>query len=171
MRTKNKYHREGIRTEKELFICEQLAQLKTPNEIIGLWQKKNPTDGKLSAQLIYYYKKTYTAQIEDMRDKIMEKSLEVPIANEKIRLQRTENLYQVSASILHKKDRVDTSLKCLKEAREECKGEAGASQSYLQFNQYNELSDTELLEKKKEIERKFLELTRKGDSYAKEQGA
>ena len=164
---KRKYNREGIRNKKQLFVCEQLAQLKTPQEIIGLWEKQNSDDTRISPQLIYYFKRTYASQIEDMRDKIMEKSLEVPIANEKVRLQRTEGLYHIATSILNKKDMIDSSLKCLKEARDECKGEVGTTQAYLQFNQYNELSDADLIAKKKELEQKFLELTKKGvDTYA-----
>ena len=114
-------------------------------------------------QLIRYYKETRGPIIEEMRNKVLDKALKVPIANETVRLQRTEALYQVSTTILDKKDMVDTSLKCLKEARDEVKGEGSSSQTYLQFNQYNELSDEELLFKKKELENKIIELNKKGE--------
>ena len=158
---------EGITHKKQLFICEQLAQLKSSTEIMELWTQENPNDEKITYKMVNYYKIKYTPQIQDKRDKIMEQSLEIPIANEKIRLQRTETLYQAATSILNKKDMVNTSLNCLKEAREETKGETGSTQAYLQFNQFNELSDADLLAKKKELEEKVLELSKKGETFVR----
>lgn len=160
---KKKYNREDISGEKELWLCQQLAQIKSPQEVQELYHHKFPERKPLSVQLIRYYKETRGPIIEEMRNKVLDKALKVPIANETVRLQRTEALYQVSTTILDKKDMVDTSLKCLKEARDEVKGEGSSSQTYLQFNQYNELSDEELLFKKKELENKIIELNKKGE--------
>ena len=100
-----------------------------------------------------------------MREKIVAGAMGVPIADEKIRLERTEKLYHVAATILNKKDMVDTSLRCLKEAREEVKGESSLKEMHLQLNQFNQLTDAELIRKKKDLESKIVELSRKDGIY------
>ena len=156
--------------KKEVFICEMLAQSRSYDEISKGWAKLSPEDKPLTKQAIYYYIKTHKNKIEDMRqkfiEKTVEKAMEVPIANEKVRLMRMEDLYQVSTTMLKKKDMVTSSLECLREARQEVKGDTGSTQNYLQLNQFNELTNEQLLEKKRELEQKFLELSKKGDNYA-----
>lgn len=162
---RRKYNPDEIMNEKELFIVQQFAQLKSVSEVRESYNKKFCNDKPLSAHGIRYYKETRAPIIEQLRDKLISKTMVIPIANEKVRLKRTEDLYNVATTILEKKDMVETSLKCLKEAREEIKGESGSVQNFLQLNQYNELTDEQLLEKKRELESKFIELSKKGESY------
>ena len=164
--TKIKCDRSEIKNERELFIIQEFAQLKSVPQVTEACNKKFTNLKPLSVYTINYYKRTRAPVIAQLRDEIINKAMEVPIANEKTRLQRTEKLYQVATTILAKKDRVETSLHCLKEAREEVKGESGSTQNFLQFNQYNEFTNEELMEKKRELERKFIELSKKGvNSY------
>ena len=156
--------------KKEVFICEQLMKLKTHREISEGWAKLNPDDKPLTKQAINYYIVTRKNKVEDLRNKLIEKTvekaMEVPIANEKVRLQRMEDLYHISTTILQKKDKVAVALNCLREARQEVKGDITSTQNYLQLNQFNELTNEQLLEKKRELEQKFIELSKRGvNSY------
>ena len=169
---KRKYDQDEIKDSKELFILEQFAQLKSPREVAELYSVKFPNAKKLVAQTMRYYKETRMPIIEQLRDKFISKTMNVPIANEKIRLKRTEDLYNASANLVARDDdrvvlsAVEVSLKCLKEAREEVKGEGGSAQNFIQLNQYNELTNDELMDKKRELEQKFIELSKKGAGYA-----
>lgn len=78
----------------------------------------------------------------------------VPIANKKIRLERDENLYQVSQRLADDKDKITLGLSCMKEARAEMEEKKDSIQ-FNQFNQYNQITDEELIRKKKEIEEKI----------------
>ena len=159
-----------LNPKKELYICEQLVKLKTYREISEGWAKLNPEDKPLTNQAINYYIVTRRNKIEDLRNKLIEKTveraMEVPIANEKVRLQRMEDLYHISTTILLKKDKVAAALSCLKDARTEVKGDTTPTQNYLQLNQFNELTNEQLMEKKRELEQKFIELSKRGDVYA-----
>lgn len=155
-------------SEKEAFICEQLAQLKRPCEIIKLYTEQYPDRKPLCPEHITYYHKTRKEIIEKLKDKYLSNLMDVPIANEKIRLERTERLYQASTTLLNKKDMIGSSLACLKEAREETKGESPITQTYLQFNQYNELSDAQLVAKEKELRKQIIELSKKeGEAFVR----
>ena len=161
----------SLTIKKETFICEHIAQMKPYSEIVEDWAKENPVEKPITKQAVYYFVKTRNHIIEDTRQKILEKriekAIEVPIANEKIRLQRMEHLYNTASGIRNTKDMVGTSLDCLKEARQEVKGDSGSTQNFLQLNQFNELTDMQLLEKKKELEEKFIELSKRGaNKYA-----
>lgn len=161
-----KYDQDEIRDEKELFIIEQFAKLKSCKEISELYNAKFPDAKKIAPYGMHYYKKTRAPIIEQLRERFITRTMNIPIANERVRLKRTEDLYQESQRIEGVKDKVEVSLRCLKEAREEIKGESGSTQNFLQFNQYNDLTDEQLLDKQKELENKFLELSKKGNVYA-----
>ncbi len=167
-RTKTRYDNSEIRNDRELYIIQELARMKSVPEVTELCNKKFPALKPLSMFTVRYYKQTRAPIIEQLKNEIIEKSMSIPIANERVRLQRTEKLYQAANTILIKKDMVETSLKCLKEAREEIKGESGSTQNFLQFNQYNEFTNEQLLDKKKELEQKFIELNRKEGVYVSE---
>ncbi len=158
-----------IRSKKELFICEQLSQLKSPAEVVENYNRENPND-QIRTQNVAYYKKTRANMISKMREKFLEKQMRIPIAHEKVRLSRMEELYQKTQLIGVEEPEtqlksIETSLKCLKEAREEIKG-GNSSQNIVQFNQYNELTPEQLMDKKRELENKFIELSRKeGNIY------
>lgn len=166
-----RYDQDEIRDERELFILTQFSQLKTCREVAELHNTKFPNLKKVSPEGMKYYKQSRAAIIEEMRDKFIDKAMNIPIANERVRLKRTEDLYTAASNVVAKDDNrilsaVEVSLKCLKEAREEIKGESGSVQNFLQFNQYNELTDEQLLDKKRELENNFLELSKKGEVYA-----
>jgi len=171
-----KPNRTEISSEHELFVIQQLAQLKSPKVVAELCDKRFPDDKKISIAMVRYYKHTREPIIEELRDKFISKAMNIPIANERVRLKRTEDLYNASSNLVARDDdrlvlsAVEVSLKCLKEAREEVKGEGSSTQNILQFNQYNELTDEQLMDKKKELEDKFLELSKKGEVYAKVEG-
>ena len=151
-----------IKKEKELFIVEQLAQLKSVGEITSAYVEKFPDRKPLNPALIYYYRTSRRGAIEQMRAKFLEEATHIPIANEQTRLKRAERLFILSETILKPENRIDAALECLKYAKDETKGERGGNQ-YLQFNQFNNLSDRELLEKQKDLENKIVNLSKKGD--------
>lgn len=160
--------------KKIKFICEEVAQQKSYQEISDDWVKQNPDERPISKQMVNYYIRSNKPVIQDIRqqlmDRTLEKAMEIPIANEKTRLTRMEALYLEANKIESVKDKIGVSLDCLREARQEVKGET-TTQNYLQFNQFNELTDAQLLDKKKELEQKFIELSKKGDTYAQVPGS
>lgn len=168
MVTQNKrYDPCSMTSEKEMFIVQQLAKLKGPSEIVRLYNAKYPRNKPINIQTVHYFKKTRLPAVDNLKEKFLEKKLEIPIASEAVRLKRTEDLYNAAAEVVGEKDirvlqAIGVSLNCLKEAREELKGE-GSTQNYVQFNQYNELSDEQLMDKQKELEKKFLDLDKKGE--------
>lgn len=168
-RINDKYDQDEIKDEKELFIIEQFAQLKGYKAVSELYNSRFPDAKRITPQGMMYYKRTRAPLINEARDRFITKSMNIPIANERIRLKRTEDLYNAAANVVAQKDEqilnaVEVSLKCIKEAREEVKGEIGSTQTFLQFNQYNELTDEQLLDKQKELEQKFIELSKKGEN-------
>lgn len=166
-----RYNQGDIRDEKELFLIECLAQYKSPQEVADLYNTKFPDVKRISKESIKYYKRTRAPVIEQLREKFIARTMHIPIADEKVRLKRTEDLYNAAANVVARKDRsvlsaVETSLKCLKEAREEIKGESSSGgNTFLQLNQYNELSNEQLIEEKNRLEKKFIELKRRGNGY------
>lgn len=164
----------GINDEKEFFILEKLSEGKTCTEVSRLYHAKFPDDRVISPQGIRYYKETREDVIEEIRLKVINKMMHIPIANEKVRLKRMEDLYQAASNVVATDDEkrlnaIGVSLSCLREAREEVKG--NKESPAIIFNQYNELTPEGLLDKKKELERKFIELSKKGDdTYGAQQG-
>ena len=149
---KSFYEIGDMRSMKEFFICTSLARLKKPREIQEDYLKQYGKD--ISGQVIQHYQKTRREVIDKLKDRFLNSSLEVPIANERIRLERTEDLYRESQKIMSKEVKVEKGIMCLKEAREEMKGVKGDIN--MQFNQFNSMTDEQLLERKKELERKIL---------------
>lgn len=101
--------------------------------------------------------KNCSGEIEEMKGKFLVSSAEVPIAMEKNRLERDEALYQLSQELTGKKDKIYAGLAVLKEAREETKG-SQVQPNLFQFNQFNSMTDEELLAKKKQLEKKILDI-------------
>ena len=94
--------------------------------------------------------------INKLRDRYLATVAEVPIAQKKIRLERAEELYEASGEIEEKENEINTKLKCLNQAREEVEGRGAGNITLTQFNQYNKLSDEEIQDRIKEIERKIV---------------
>ncbi len=144
-----------VLNERNFFICNLYAQYKTATEIQKLLKEVH--NFNMTPQTINKIAKKNEKTIERLREKYLNDLMSVPIAQEKIRLERDEELYNLALTIENKKDRVGTALTCLKEAREETK-KVDHSQNFIQFNQFNSLSDEELLEKKRRLEDKILNI-------------
>ena len=100
--------------------------------------------------------KQSVGEVDEQKEKMLAASAEVPIAMERVRLERDEALYQLSQKLSGDKDKITHGLAVLREAREESKN--AVQPNIFQFNQFNTLSDEELLAKKKQIERKILDI-------------
>jgi diphthamide synthase (EF-2-diphthine--ammonia ligase) len=142
-------------SERNYFICNLLAQYKTAPEVVKLLKEIHGVE--LSIASIAAIKSNNLKFIERHRAKYLNELMDVPIAQEKIRLERDEELYNLALTITDKKDKISTAITCLKEAREETK-RVDHSQSFIQFNQFNQLTDEELLEKKRRLEEKILNI-------------
>lgn len=144
-----------VLNERNFFICNLFAQYKTATEIRVLLKEVHNFD--MTAQTINKIRDRNLKLIETQRTKYLNDLMSVPIAQEKIRLERDEELYKLSLTIENKKDRIASALTCIKEAREETK-KSDHSSNFIQFNQFNTLTDDELLEKKRRLEEKILNI-------------
>ena len=138
--------------DQKMFVCNMLAQYKKTPEIKELAKKEHGIT--LSTQVICGYRNRNKELINKLRESFLQTIIEVPIAQKRVRLERAEELYDVSQE-LKGRDKVLTSLSCLKEAREEVEGKGAGSVTFQQFNQYNQLTDEELKDKLREVEEKI----------------
>lgn len=161
-----------IRGHIETYICNLLAQDKNPREVSQLLQDSQRIS--ITSQTIRKFSQEKEPIIERIRQELSEKMLKryIPIASETTRMEREEALYQLSQSLKQRTERIDYGLRCLGAAREECKSEKkDSTPQNVQFNQYNILTDEQLLFKKRELEKSIIALSKKGDgSYGKESG-
>jgi len=132
-----------ITDDQKMFICNMIAQYKKPREVVELI--KDEHDINIDSALVSRYKKDNQKLINKLRETFLSTVVEVPIAQKRVRLERTEELYDIAKS-------VPVKLKCLSSAREEVEGKGAGGVTFQQFNQYNQLTDEELQEKIKEIE-------------------
>lgn len=118
---------------------------------------------------LHSYKKKLKFMIEDRKTDIIQKTLdEIPIANQTVRLDREETLYNISQNIQGQKDKdkIIYGISVLREARQETE-QLEPVTANIQFNQFNQLTDEQLLKTKKDLEMKILELSKRGgNSYA-----
>lgn len=147
------------------FAKEQLAKMKSYGEIIKeLGEKFKITTTE--SELIRLEKKS-TREIQSIRTKYLLDLSAVPIANEVIRLERTEEFFKLSQGLNKDTSKIDYGLKCLKEARQEIKGEGEGLTANIQVNQFTGMSDEELIQKKKKMDSKIMELIKREDgTYA-----
>lgn len=159
-----------VKSDTEIYICNLFAQNKSASEIREMLKYDHKTS--LCLPTIYNIAKKNSAGIEKIRAAMFEKNLKVsiPIASETVRLEREEALFNLSQNLQKNTEKISYGLSCLKEAREESKTRETAGANILQLNQFNYLTDSELLEKKKKLEESIIELNKKGECYAKEQG-
>lgn len=141
--------------ERNYFICNLFAQYKQGSEVQKLVKEVHKVD--LSLPSLWHIKSKHVKLIERLRAKYLNDLIDVPIAQEKVRLERDEELYNLALTIQNPKDRIPAALTCLKEAREETK-KVEHGQSFIQFNQFNQLTDEELLDKKRKLEEKILNI-------------
>ncbi len=144
-----------ILNERNFFICNLAAQYKTSQEIQSLLFEVH--NFNMTSQTIRKIIDRNLKTVEKLREKYLSDLMTVPIAQEKIRLERDEELYKLALTIENRKERINSALTCIKEAREETK-KSDHSQNFIQFNQFYTLTDDELLEKKRRLEDKILNI-------------
>ncbi len=149
-----------LTSSQKMFVCRLIAEGKTNKETIEALKKEHGVDVDRSNIRWYRNSKKYADLLNKMKEKFLSAVLEVPIAQKRVRLKRLEQKYLESQK-MKDKDRIVYGLKCLKEAKEETKDEP--AENSIQVNQYNELSNEELLQKKKELEQKIIELSKRED--------
>jgi DNA-binding helix-hairpin-helix protein with protein kinase domain len=142
-------------SDRNYFICNLIAQYKTAPEVQTLLKEVYGVD--LSTTSIGIIKRDNLKFVEKRRAKYLSEIQDVPISQERIRLERDEELYNLALTIADKKDKINTALTCLKEAREETK-KVEHNNNFIQFNQFNQLTDEELIEKKRRLEDKILNI-------------
>ena len=142
--------------------CQMLAQFKDPIDIIRRLNAKY--DMAISQDTVREFEEKHVKEITTARTRYLSSTMQVPIANERVRLERVEELYQTCKKLGRPERKIRYSLDCIKEAREETKGPSDGMVTNIQVNQFNQLSDEELLDKRKQIEKKIYELSKKGDS-------
>ena len=143
-----------VPAEVKRYVINLLAQSKGYKEIQGL--VKTTHEHEISTGAIARVLQTSQGEIEEQKNKFLASSADVPIALERVRLERDEALYQLSQKVTGTRDKVVLGLNCLKEAREESKNTLPTN--VYQFNQFNNLSDAELLAKKKKLEARILDI-------------
>lgn len=154
------------------FICSLSGQYKSAAEIRQMLAQRYEIDVTIDA--IYYVIHANKKTVEKFKQKYMSEALDVPLAIEKVRMERNETLYQLSQTSdeLTDKEKITTGLMCLKEARDEMKGSQIGSVTLNQYNQYNNLTDEQLKQEIKRIESRIaatLNLKKKGEVYAIDQ--
>lgn len=155
-----------LKGDIERYTCNLLAQDKSFKEVQNLLKENQNIS--VSDVTIRNFAKEKCDEIETIKNSLLAKRAvsEIPIANERVRLEREECLYQLSQGLKSNLNKIDFGLKCLREARDETKG-SGSYTSNIQFNQFNQLTDAQLLLKKAELEKKIIELSRnKEGEYA-----
>ncbi len=141
--------------ERNYFICNLFSQYKSGKEVQKLVKEVHKVD--LGLDSLWGIKNKHPKLIERLRAKYLNDLIDVPIAQEKVRLERDEELYNLALTIENPKDRIPAALTCLKEAREETK-KIEHGNNFIQFNQFNQLTDEELLEKKRRLEEKIINI-------------
>jgi hypothetical protein len=141
--------------QQRFFICNLHAQYKKPGEIQKMLLEQ--FGRKVCLDTIVDYRKTQTELINNLREKWLNSAMDIPIAYKRIRLERAEELYNLSQD-LKGKERILSGLECLKTACNETEGKFAGGISFTQVNQYNNYTDEELLVKKRELEAKIINL-------------
>lgn len=148
--------------QARITACQLIAEFKEPLEVIRLLNDKY--DLNISEDTVAKFTEKHEKEIGKLRAQYLSEVSRVPIANEVVRLERTEDLYKQSQKLEDSSTKILRSLDCLRTAREETKGVGGQGLN-VQFNQFNELSDEEIVDKKAGLEKKIMDLMKKGDKY------
>jgi hypothetical protein len=143
---------------KKQMLIEFFGQYKTINEINETF--RSLYNISLSGRQLIHFKERNAKEISQARNNYLAEARDIPIAIEKVRLERDELLYQLSQTLKDNKDKIHYGLSCIKEAREEAKGQ-NTSFTFNQYNQTNILSDPELLQKVREAEERVVMLSQK----------
>jgi len=151
----------SLNPQQITFVCNLFGQYKYPKEIQRLLKEIHGIS--VSPATLYGIRDANPEKIEELRNKYLAKIDDVPIAQDKVRLERIEHLYQYATTIRCKKDCVDTALKALSFAREEVKGSGaqGASRpgdmNFMQFN-FNNMSDKDLIALERRLKKTIIDL-------------
>ena len=116
---------------------------------------------KITTRTVQRYKNTYANRIQDAIDKLTLETQDIPIANERVRLSREEMLYRKSQTLEKAEDSINLGLRCLDAARNEFKSNTDGATYNVQFNQFNNMSNAELLKRKKVLEAKIVGFSKK----------
>jgi len=154
----------GCRTltpQQIIFVCNLFGQYKYPKEIQRLLKEIHGVNA--SVFTLYGIRDANPEKIEELRNKYLAKIDDVPITQDKVRLERIEHLYQYATTIRCKKDCIEKSLQALREAREEVKGTGaqGAGRpgdmNFMQFN-FNNMSDKDLIALERKLKKTIIDL-------------
>ena len=104
-----------ILNERNFFICNLSAQYKTAPEIQTLLKEVHKFN--MTPQTINRIINKNLKTVEKLREKYLNNLMDVPIAQEKIRLELDEELYNLALTIENRKDRIGAALTFIKEAR------------------------------------------------------
>lgn len=138
------HHKDWIKTE--------LAQYRRNIEIIEGFEEKYGY--RLHDNQIDRIKKKHKDLITQIRVGYLKNILDIPIAQKRVRLDRTEQQYQDADSITNNAYRINIKLKCLAHAQEEIEGKTRLGDTFLNFQQTNmftNMTDEELLAERTKI--------------------
>ena len=145
------------------FVCNLFGQYKSVEQIRKLL--KSIHNVTVSPPTLYAIRENNQEKIEELRQKYLAKIDDVPIAQDKVRLERIEHLYQFSTTIRCKKDMIESAIKTLRAAREETKGDGATAPrpgdvSFMQFN-FNNMSDKDLLALERRLKKSVINVDAK----------
>ena len=151
--------------EEETKICDLFGHFKTASQIQRILKEENGIT--ISKNSLYYISNRPKNKqvIAKCRDVYQIAPIEVPLATKRGRMERIQELDELTEG-LPSKDKIQYGLRCVKESRDEMEG-SPVSLHLAQYNQYNLLSNDELIDKKEELKKKIIALVkREGGSYA-----
>lgn len=143
----------------------QLAIYASPDDIVKNLSEIHGI--KIRVSTVYYMAKKHKFDIDQLRARFLASTIDVPIAQERVRLERDEAMYQLAQTIARTDIRISKSVEVLREAREEIKGPGSngmpASGVNAQFNQFNfnNISDSELIGLEKKLRRDLADVLKK----------
>jgi len=138
-------HRNRLTQIQQLEVCQRVAHYWTNLEIENWFKETYSKDlGANVINVTYRYGARWRPVVRKFRDEYNADLLSVPIASKRKRLERLEEAWQKSKDSGH----LETELHSLNNAREETEPKNQGSVTLQQFNQFNQLTDEELEEKK-----------------------
>ena len=156
--------------EQQMFVLNMIARFKTNPEIKDLLQSVHGVSIGADS-LTHYRRDKFKHIVLQLRERYLNSVMEVPIAQKRIRLERAEELYAMAQSCAEAKERVDSSVKVLSFARDEIEGKSAATQ-FIQnnFNQFMNVPTKELLQIKRDLERKLATVEVEGHDASDQSG-
>lgn len=140
-----------LNEDQQLELMELIAKFGNFNEINKHFISKYQF--ALSSPLIYQYKRAPKWQpvIKKLREKYTSGVDEVAGMHKRVRLERADNIYELAMN----KGDLDAALRANKDLREEVTDKHSVGNIVLnQFNQFNNMSDEELMQRREELMKK-----------------